>query len=273
MLGHLLDNVRNKNPMIHCITNYVSINDCANILLACGASPIMADDEEEAAEVTSSCDGLYLNIGMLSNRKVSSMLTAGRKANELGHPVVLDPVGVGVSALRRQSVKQLLSGISFCAIRGNLSEIRAIACGSGNTKGVDAGTADRVTEAELDDIIAMAKDLSSQTKAVIVVTGAIDIVADDKTAYCIRNGHPMMRMVSGTGCQLSALLAAYITAGQENKLSAAVAAVCAMGYAGETAYKRLAETDGNAAYRNRIIDAVFNMSAQELDKGAVYEMR
>ena len=190
MQKELLENVRNSHPLIHNITNYVTVNDCANILLACGGSPIMADDVEEVEEITSICGGLNINIGTLNQRTIPAMRKAGIKANELGHPVVLDPVGAGASRLRTGTAMDLLEHVRFSVIRGNISEIKTLALGSGSTRGVDADLADAVTEENLAGAAAFAKELSRKTGAVIAVTGAIDIVADEKKAYCIFNGHP-----------------------------------------------------------------------------------
>jgi len=273
MFQDMLANVRAKCPLIHNITNYVTVNDCANILLACGGSPIMADDKDEAAEITSICGGLNINIGTLNSRTIPSMLIAGKRANELGHPVVLDPVGAGASALRTSTALKLLEEVKFTVIRGNISEIKTLALGSGTTKGVDADVADQVTEENLDAAAAFARSFAGKTGAVVAITGAIDIVADDKKAYCIRNGHPMMSSITGTGCQLSAMTAAYITANPDHPLEAAAAAVCAMGLAGEIAHRRLSDMDGNSSYRNYIIDAIYNMTPEMLEKGARYEVR
>ncbi|MEZ3471008.1 MAG: hydroxyethylthiazole kinase, partial [Schaedlerella sp.] len=131
MQKELLENVRNSHPLIHNITNYVTVNDCANILLACGGSPIMADDVEEAEEITSICGGLNINIGTLNQRTIPAMKKAGIKANELGHPVVLDPVGAGASRLRTGTAMNLLEHVRFSVIRGNISEIKTLALGSG----------------------------------------------------------------------------------------------------------------------------------------------
>lgn len=273
MLQDMLRNVREKSPLIHNITNYVTVNDCANILLACGASPIMADDENEVAEITNICAGLNINIGTLNSRTIHSMLIAGKHANELNHPVVLDPVGAGASKLRTETAYKLLEEVRFSVIRGNISEIKTLASGSGTTKGVDADVADKVTEDNLNEVVSFAKSFAERTGAIIAITGAIDIVADSKSAYCIRNGHPMMSSITGTGCQLSAMTAAYITANSDHPLEAAAAAVCAMGLAGEIAYERLSEFDGNATYRNYIIDGIYRMTPEILEKGAKYEMR
>ena len=273
MFHTVFENVRTQSPLIHNITNYVTVNDCANMVLACGASPIMADDINEVADITTICAGLNINIGTLNSRTIDSMLLAGRTANRLGHPVVFDPVGAGASHLRTETAFRLLREVKFAVIRGNISEIKTLASGSGTTKGVDADVADKVTEGSLDAAVHFAKAFAAQTGAVIAITGAIDIVADKDTAYCIRNGHAMMSSITGTGCQLSALTAAFITANPGNTLEAAAAAVCAMGLAGEIAHKRLTPLDGNATYRNYIIDAIYNMTPEQLEKGANYEVR
>lgn len=273
MLHKMLENVRKTCPLIHNITNYVTVNDCANMVLACGASPIMADDKDEVEDITAVCAGLNINIGTLNSRTVASMLLAGKRANQLRHPVVLDPVGAGASKLRTETAMRLVNEIRFSVIRGNISEIKTLASGSGTTKGVDADVADSVTEETLEDVVAFAKTFAEKTGAVIAITGAIDIVADGKKAYCIRNGHPMMSSVTGTGCQLSAMTAAFVTANPLHPLEAAAAAVSAMGLAGEIAHGRLSEQDGNATYRNYIIDAVYNMTPEVLEKGANYEVR
>lgn len=273
MLKNRLANVRNKKPLIHNITNYVTVNDCANILLACGASPIMADDIEEAAEITAICTGLNINIGTLNQRTIASMYAAGVKSNELGHPVLLDPVGAGASGLRTATAAGLMEKIHFTVIRGNISEIKTIANGNGTTQGVDADLADAVTEESLGQAVTFAKELAGSTGSVIAITGAIDIVADHNKAYCIFNGNPMMSKITGSGCQLSAMMAAFIAANPDSALDAAAAAVCAMGICGEKALERMGPEDGNASFRNYLIDAVYNLDDNELESCGKYEMR
>lgn len=149
MLELMSDQVRKHAPLIHNMTNRVSINDCANILLACGASPIMAEAIEEVEEITAMCDGLVLNMGMPNRQKIEAMKKAGKRANALHIPVVLDPVGVGASAFRREAVSELLKEVRFTVIRGNLSEIRTLMCGVCGTRGVDAEPADLMGEKNL----------------------------------------------------------------------------------------------------------------------------
>ena len=272
-LGACLDRVRERRPLIHCITNYVTANDVANLLLACGASPIMADEPEEVEEITARCAGLCLNLGTPSRRTIPSLMRAGVKAGELGRPVVLDPVGVGASALRLRTAQDLMARVPFTVLRGNVSELRALTGGQEHTRGVDAGGADAVTEAELERVVAFAKGTARRTGTVVAVTGAIDLVSDGEQCVVIRNGRPEMGLVTGTGCQLSALTAACLAASPERPLEAAAAAVCAMGVAGELAWARMSPQDGNATYRDRIIDTVCRMDGAALEKGANDEMR
>lgn len=274
MLEKYLENVKEKCPLIHNITNYVTVNDCANILLACGGSPIMADDINEVEEITTICTGLNINIGTLNERTIKSMFAAGKKANELGHPVVLDPVGAGASTLRTDTAKKLLDEIKFTVIRGNISEIKTLAIGQGSTKGVDADVADTVTEENLDKAVSFAKDFARKTGAVIAITGAIDIVADENKAYAIRNGVPMMAKITGSGCMLSALTAAYVSANQENPLEAVVASLCVMGLAGQRALVTMIKNNsGNSGYRNYLIDEIYKLDGKALKEGAKYELR
>ena len=273
MLGKYFDNVRKNVPLVHNITNYVTVNDVANVLLACGGSPIMSDEPEDVEDITTICGGLNINIGTLNKSSIEGMYRAGKRANELGHVVLLDPVGAGASALRTNTAVGLMDKIRFNVIRGNISEIKTLALGSGTTKGVDADVADAVTEESLDSAVKFAKDLASKTGSVIAITGAIDLVADADRCYVIRNGRPEMGRITGTGCQLSGMMTAFLVANPDAPLDAAAAAVCTMGLAGEIGWSRMQEGDGNSTYRNRIIDAIFNMDGETLDKGAKYEIR
>ncbi len=268
-----LENVRNTVPLVHNITNYVTVNDVANVLLACGGSPIMSDEAEDVEDITSVCGGLNINIGTLHKTSIEGMFRAGKKANELGHPVLLDPVGAGASALRTNTALGLMKELKLAVIRGNISEIKTLALGSGTTKGVDADVADAVAEESLDEAVAFVKKFAEETGTIIAVTGAIDLVSDGKTCYVIRNGRPEMGKITGTGCQLSGMMTAYVTANPDHPLEAAAAAVCVMGLAGEIGWSRMQDGDGNATYRNRIIDAIYNMTGEELEKGAKYEIR
>ena len=267
------DLLRKTRPLIHNITNYVTVNDVANILLACGGSPIMSDEVEDVEDITSICNGLNINIGTLHKSSIEGMLRAGKKANDLHHPILLDPVGAGASKFRTETALRLMQELNLAVIRGNISEIKTLALGSGTTKGVDADVSDAVTEENLEQAIEFVKAFSKKTGTIIAVTGRIDLVTDGNRCYVIRNGRPEMGKITGTGCQLSGMMTAFITANPDEMLEAAAAAVCAMGLAGEIGWSRMQTGDGNATYRNRIIDAIYNMTGDILEKGANYEIR
>lgn len=273
VLKTMLENVRAKSPLVHNITNYVTVNDVANVLLAVGGSPIMSDDADDVEDITSICGGLNINIGTLNKNTIPSMFLAGKKANALGHIVLLDPVGAGASRLRTDTANRLMREVRFDAVRGNISEIKTLCTGSGSTKGVDADAVDAVTEANLDDGVQLVKAFAKQTGCIIAVTGAIDLVSDGERCWCIRNGRAEMSRITGTGCQLSALMTAFLVANPDRKLDAAAAAVCMMGLAGEIGWANMQPGDGNSTYRNRIIDAIFNMTGDALEEGAKYELR
>ena len=272
-LKEIMDNVRDRAPLVHNITNYVTVNDCANILLACGASPIMSDDEGDVEDITSICGGLNINIGTLNKNTIPSMFLAGRRSNELGHPVLLDPVGAGASRLRTETASALIKELKLAVIRGNISEIKALYGGSSTTRGVDADAADQVNDSNIDSVISFASAFSRSTGAVVAITGATDIITDGEQVCCITNGDPMMSRVTGTGCMLSAMTTAFVVADPDRSFEAVCAATIAMGLAGEVAKSRLSKMDGNSTYRNYLIDAVCNMSGEQLEKGAKYEIR
>ena len=273
ILKTMLENVRAKTPLVHNITNYVTVNDVANVLLAAGGSPIMSDDADDVEDITSICGGLNINIGTLNKNTIPSMFLAGKKANALGHIVLLDPVGAGASRLRTDTANRLMQEVRFDAVRGNISEIKTLCTGSGSTKGVDADAVDAVTEANLDDGVQLVKAFAQKTGCIVAVTGAIDLVSDGERCWCIRNGRAEMSRITGTGCQLSALMTAFLVANPDRKLDAAAAAVCMMGLAGEIGWANMQPGDGNSTYRNRIIDAIFNMTGDALEEGAKYELR
>ena len=273
MFSECLRNVRATVPLVHSITNYVTINDVANAVLACGGSPIMSDEPEDVGEITAICGGLNINIGNLNRQTIEAMRVAGRRSRELGHIRVLDPVAAGASTLRTRVCGELQELVGFDAIRGNASELKALALGSSTTRGVDASAADAVTDANLDEMVAFAKGYAREVGGVVAITGAIDLVASADACYVIRNGRAEMGRVTGTGCMLSGILCAYLIANPTDRLEAAAAAVCLMGLAGEVGWSRMRAGDGNATYRNRIIDALCNIDGARLDEGARYELR
>lgn len=267
----ILRAVRERSPLIQCITNFVTVNDCANILLAAGASPTMAQDIREVEEAVAGANGLVCNLGAID--LVDSMILAGRRANELGIPVVLDPVAAGGTALRRQLSAKLLEEVRFSAIRGNASEIRALAgqesCGSG----VDAAAWDAVTAENLPQSVALISGLAHKCGAVIAVSGVMDVVSDGTKTVLLRNGCATMARITGSGCMLTTLIGAFCAAVPEQPFEATCAAMAAMGICGEIAEeKRLQNKTGNATFRTDLIDAVFNLTEQELKERIRYEV-
>lgn len=273
MFTDMLKNVRKAHPLVHNITNYVTVNDCANALLSLGASPIMADDEEEVEEIIAISNALVINIGTLNSRTIKSMILAGRTANQLNIPVVLDPVGAGASRLRTETAFRLLEDIKFSVIRGNISEIKTVGRLSSTTRGVDADSADSICADTLDKTSEFAKCLSRSTGAVIAITGATDIVTDGSKSYIIRNGHPMMSRISGTGCMLSSITGAFIAA-NISTVDACAAALCTMGICGETAYENISSrVEGTSSFKTHLIDFMGLIDDNMLEGRARIEAR
>ena len=269
--GKQLSLVRERAPLVQCITNFVTVNDCANIILAAGGSPSMADDVREAAEVVRGSAALVCNLGAIA--AVDAMVSAGKTANELGKPVVLDPVAAGNTALRRQESGRLLAGVKFAAIRGNASEIRALARGELTGSGVDVSGEDAVTDATLPRTVETARLLAKQTGAVVAVSGPIDVVTDGGQTILLRNGCATMARITGSGCMLTSLLGAFCGADPGHPFEAACAAIAAMGVAGDLAEeRRLRNGTGNATFRTDLIDAVFNLTEEQLNGRVRYEV-
>ena len=275
-LAGKLERVRATTPLVHCITNYVTVNDVANILLACGGSPIMSDECKDVTDIQAICGGLVLNIGTLNTRTISGMFVAGHTARECGHTILLDPVGAGASNLRTKTALDIIEQLSPDVIRGNISEIKCLAEGTRSTRGVDADAADAVDVDSADDLAAtiqMARRLAAKTGAIVVITGATDLIVNKKNACAVTNGNVLMSTITGSGCMLSALMEAYCIANPDDLFGGCVAATCLMGLAGERAAARFEQgVDGNSSYRNYLIDAVYNITAGELEQGAAYTM-
>lgn len=269
-LGACLDAVREQSPLVHCITNYVTVNDCANALLAIGASPIMSDEPDDVEDITSICQGLDLNIGTLNRRSIEAMGRAGARAAQLDHAIVLDPVGAGASHLRTDTARQLLEGCHPTLVRGNMSEVRALGGASSSTRGVDASAADVATRENLHESAGFVARLAQAWGCTVAVTGAIDIVSDGSRTCAITNGVPMMGRITGTGCMLSALLPAFLAAGADAFL-ATVAGVATMGVCGQEARSRMTGADGTGSFRTYLIDALSTVTGAELADAARVE--
>jgi len=253
-VAELLSEVRNKKPLIHNITNYVTVNDCANVVLAIGASPIMADDIEEAADITAISSALVINIGTLNARTVEVMLSSVKKANELGIPIVFDPVGVGASVFRNKTTETILSNAKISVLRGNMSEISFIAGLGATTKGVDAAEFDITSN----DGLAIATAVAKKLGCVVAITGATDIISDGECTVTISNGHKMLSNVTGTGCMSTALVGAFCGA-TKDYFAAAIGGITSMGIAGEIAFEK-AGNQGTGSFHIAIIDVISKLT-------------
>lgn len=198
-----IQRIHSTKPIVHCITNYVVTNFTANGLLAVGASPIMADEIQEMHDIVHIANGLLINIGTLNTRTVDAMILAGQAANKKGIPVILDPVGVGASKYRKQTVEQLLQHVQFSAIRCNAGELAALAEIKVASRGVDAGD----VSFEIEEA---AKQVATRYKTIVAVSGVEDLITDGTTVHIINGGHAWMEQITGAGCLLSALTAASI---------------------------------------------------------------
>ncbi|MGO5051156.1 hydroxyethylthiazole kinase [Lachnospiraceae bacterium LCP25S3_G4] len=261
----MLKSIKQERPVVHCITNFVTVNDCANVILACGGSPTMAHHEGEVAEITTQSDALVLNMGTVDD--CEAMVIAGVKSNELRHPVIFDPVGVGASTLRANFFENILQKVHLDVIRGNVSEIKKIATGHSDMQGVDASATDQITEENIKEVAKMAKELSTRLNTIIIVSGPIDVVTNGDVTYLVRNGHEMMSQVTGTGCMSTALIGACCGANAEHLLEAALLGTVIMGISGEVAYRTTqAQCGGTMTFRTQLIDCI-SMLDESIVKG------
>ncbi|MEI6425530.1 MAG: hydroxyethylthiazole kinase [Lentisphaerota bacterium] len=248
--------VKKKSPLVHQITNYVTVNDCANVTLAIGGSPVMADDLAEAAEMAALAQALVLNIGTLNARTIAAMLAAGKTARNRGIPVILDPVGIGATKLRTDTVKTIIEEVRPTVIRGNMSEIKCLAGFDVEIKGVDSIADER--QGAL-----VARTLAKRLKCIIAITGKQDFVSDGTRTTLIDNGHELLSKVSGTGCMTSALVGAYCGAMQDWYVGT-VAGILTMGLSGEIAEHSLVPGDGIGMFKVRLFDAIYNLSPENI---------
>ena len=268
-LDKTLNNIKEKNALTHCITNSVTINDCANAVLAIGGSPFMAEDAEELEEVVTIADVLVINIGKLSKDQIESMKISSKTANETNTPIVLDPVGVGVTELRNKVTMDLIENYDIAAIRGNISEIKAIAklCGfldeNNTAKGVDVNVDDIITEDNLKANGDLICELASKLNTVILASGPIDILSDGETTVAITNGDDMMPLITGSGCMLSSIVGSCI--GGSNAFDGSLVAILAMNIAGEKARAKVDKNDeGTGSFRAYLIDYLYKTDSETL---------
>lgn len=268
-----LNDIREKNALTHCITNSVTINDCANAVLAIGGSPFMAEDAEELEEVVTIADVLVINIGKLSKEQIESMHISSKTANKTNTPIILDPVGVGVTELRNKTTMDLINDYDIAAIRGNITEIKAIAKLAGvldesNTaKGVDVNIDDIITEENLKDNGELICELASKLNTTILASGPIDILSDGNLTVAIDNGDDMMPLITGSGCMLSSIVGSCI--GGSNPFDGSLVAILAMNIAGERARAKVDEKDeGTGSFRTYLIDYLYKTDSETLTEKA-----
>ena len=252
----LIEKVKKQSPLVHSIMNYVTINDCANVLLAVGASPIMADAPMEVEEITAMADALVLNTGTLKSWSKDSMICAGKVANQKGIPVILDPVGVGASRLRKQTVQDILNQVRITVIRGNRSEIAWVAGVETLSTGVDC-----FEKSSLEKEIELAKKAASKWNTTVAVTGTVDVITDGNQLIKIYNGTFMLSKVTGTGCMTTALIGAFLAEGAS--MTAAAAGVSMMGIAGEIAQER-AGSIGMGSFKVELMNALSQMNGEKI---------
>lgn len=264
-----LNNLKEKNPLIHCITNYVTVNDVANSLIAIGASPVMTDEPSESGEMTAISNGLLINLGTLNLNTIKAMQNSIKMANSLNLPVVLDPVGVGASTLRNETAINFLKEYKFSIIKGNISEIKFLNGEKSIAKGVDASLKDLN-----DDVlnrVNLAKELSKKTDAAIVITGKIDVVAFKNEAYLLKNGSSLMGKFSGSGCILGGICTAFL-ASNTNPLKSAIMGVLTECIAGELVRGKNVLSDmGSMKFKNGLIDEIYLIDDKKIQDLAKIE--
>lgn len=263
MKPSLLEAVRRENPLVHNMTNQVVANDVANTLLAVGASPIMAYAKEEVEEVVQVSEALVLNIGTITREVAESMKTAGKKANNLNIPIVLDPVGVGATTFRKKIVEELFNAIQFTLIRGNSAEIAALAGVEWESKGVDAkeGTASR------EDI---AKNLAKKKQCIVAISGKEDIISDGVQMVKVKNGHDLLGRITGSGCMLSSVCGAFIGVDPSKAFQGVVTAHTLFAVSGELAGES-SQVNGPGTFKPVFHDSLANLTVDELEKRAKVE--
>ena len=253
----LLARVREKRPLVHHITNYVTVNDCANITLCAGGAPVMADAPEEAAEMTAIAGALVLNIGTLNAAQVESMILAGKMANKRGIPVILDPVGAGATRFRTTVTQRLLDECAITVLKGNAAEIGVVAGVKAVVRGVDSyGLAG--------DPAMIGSELAKKLGCTVAISGATDVVTDGKHTLLVDNGHPLMGSISGTGCMVASVIGAFC-AESKDPVTASAAAFAAFGLAGE---KAAAVAHGPLSFKVALFDQLANLTPQDLGAGA-----
>ncbi|GIW03042.1 hydroxyethylthiazole kinase [Roseiflexus sp.] len=256
-IGEMLARVRATRPLIHHITNLVVMNDTANVTLHVGGLPVMAHDVEEVAEMVTHAGALVLNVGTLSPDWVESMLVAGRQANELDIPIVLDPVGAGATQLRTMTNLKLLRSLHIGVVRGNGGEIGALSGAGGEMRGVESIAAP-------ENPLTAARTLAQTYRTVVALTGARDIITDGERGFIVSNGHIWLTTLTGTGCMATTMVAAF-AAVERDYLLAAAGGLAMFGLAAELAAEK---AHGPASFKTALFDQIYNLTPEQVAAGA-----
>lgn len=248
----LFQKVRTEQPLVHHITNPVTMNDCANATLAIGASPVMAMSVDEVAEMVSLANALVVNFGTIDAITHEAMVIAGKAANEKGIPVILDPVGVGATTFRNEKAESFLKQVKVSIVRGNTTEVYALIGGNTATRGVDAGELKDMSQS------ALAYEAARTLQAVVVISGEQDVICDGTQQAFVENGDIWLTRITGTGCMTASLIGSFAGV-TDNLFHAAIAGMSTMSLAGELAKRSMKETDGIGTYRMQLFDEFFKM--------------
>jgi hydroxyethylthiazole kinase len=261
MINGLLEirnDVKAKAPLIHCLTNHITINDCANVVLEVGGKPIMAEHQKEVEAITAQANGLVINLGNITDDKMAAIRLSGRVAKEKMIPSIIDVVGVGCSELRLKFSKEYMTECRPNVIKGNISEIKALVGIQHHAKGIDAGPEDKLVKGNLDQGVNMAISLSKKTKAIVMITGKVDIVAHGEDVIMIENGCSMLSQITGSGCMLNAIIGTYISSGKF--FEAAILGGVILGICGEQA----AVAKGTGSFRTLLHDSLYTITDERI---------
>ena len=265
-------NVKENAPLTFCITNFVTVTDCANAALAIGASPIMSNGAEEGGEIVNIASALVINIGTLSKSQNELMRNSANQAKEIGKPIIFDPVGAGVSGLRNDMTKEIVENYPLALVRGNMSEIKAITqlinldlneTKDAAGKGVDVAESDIISKDTLGANALIVKELAKELNTVVIASGPIDIISNGEKTFGLDNGDEMMPLITGSGCMLTTIIGSYV--GANDALTGGITACTLMTVAGENAADYVRENNlGNGSFRTLLIDNLYKLTAEDL---------
>lgn len=257
-LVEIKNSVLQDKPLIHCITNHITINDCANVVLAVGGKPIMAEHCDEVADITASAKALAVNLGNISDNRMKSIMISGARANEEEIPSIIDIVGVSCSKLRLGFALEFIEKCKPSVIKGNMSEIKAIYGLNTRSKGVDVSDEDVTNGDTIKNNIDIVRELAIKTNSVVVASGAIDIVSDGNETYIIENGCEELSKITGTGCMLNVLIATCISS--NDIINGAILGTVIMGISGE--FSRNAR--GTGSFKIELLDNISTIKVEEI---------